>query len=125
MNDENLVSSLVAAHHSRIQALLEGDLETLGKVVGEDLIFVSAHGKMQTRPEVFAAFESGALKIERMVSRDIAARLYGDIGILIYRADTKMTDGAVTIEGMTRSTTVYARRGDGWQLISQHQSRIE
>lgn len=125
MNDENSRSSLVAAHHTRIRALLDGDLETLATVVSEDLIFVSAFGAMQTRPEVFAAIESGALKIERMASRELATRLYGDIGILIYRADTKVVDGAVTFEGMTRSTTVYARQGGGWKLISQHQSRIE
>jgi len=30
-----------------------------------------------------------------------------------------------TVEGMTRSTTVYAFRNGGWQMVSQHQSRIE
>jgi ketosteroid isomerase-like protein len=127
MNDENteLHESLVAAHHARIRAVLDSDVNALSEVVGEDLIFVSAFGKIQTRPEVFAAFASGALKIERMDSSDIATRIYGDIGILIYMADTKTIDGEVIVEGMTRSTTVYARRDGGWQLISQHQSRIE
>jgi len=125
MNDETLHSSLVAAHHGRIQALLDGDIEALGRFVGEDMIFVSADGATRTRPEVFAAMQSGALKIERMVSHDIATRLYGDIGILIYRGDGKLVDGGVAVEGMTRSTTVYARHGEGWKMISQHQSRIE
>ncbi len=125
MTDEASHASLVAAHHTRIQAVLDGDIETLGKVVSEDLIFISAFGKTATRPEVFAAMQSGAMKIERMVSHDISTRLYGDIGILIYRADTKMVDGGVTVEGMTRSTTIYARHDEGWKLVSQHQSRIE
>jgi hypothetical protein len=127
MPDDNAArqDSLIAAHHTRLQALLDGDLETLATVVGEDLRFVSAFGKVQTRPDVFAAFESGTLKIERMNSSDIGTRLYGDIGILIYKADTRTIDGDTVIEGMTRSTTVYAFRDGGWQLISQHQSRIE
>ena len=127
MNDPSpeLHETLVAAHHARIRALLHGDLDALATVVGEDLIYVSSFGTMQTRPEVFAAFRSGTMKIERMETSDIATRIYGDIGILIYKADTKMINGAVTVEGMTRSTTIYARRSGGWQLISQHQSQIE
>ncbi|NKB55989.1 MAG: DUF4440 domain-containing protein [Alphaproteobacteria bacterium] len=123
--DSELHESLIDAHHSRIQALLDGDVAALSTVVGEDLVFVSPQGKSQTRPEVFASFQSGALKIERMESRDISTRIYGDIGILIYSANAKLIDGDVAVEGMTRSTTVYARRNGGWQLISQHQSRLE
>ncbi len=118
-------ASLVAAHHTRIQALLDGDVNMLSTVVGEDLVFVSSSGKTQTRPDVFTAFQSGTLKIERMVSSDISTRIYGDIGILIYKADAKLIDGDTSVEGMTRSTTVYALRDGGWQLISQHQSRTE
>lgn len=127
MTDDSaaLRDSLIAAHHTRLKALLDGDLQLLATVVGEDLRFVSAYGKIQTRPDVFSAFESGTLRIERMDSSDIETRLYGDVGILIYKADTKTIDGATVIEGMTRSTTVYVHRDSGWQMVSQHQSRIE
>lgn len=60
-----------------------------------------------------------------MKASDVSTRLYGNIGILIYNADAKMVDGETTVEGMTKSTTVYAYRDGGWQLVSQHQSRIE
>lgn len=124
-DDTGLHASLVDAHHARIQALLDGNVEALRNVVGEDLRFVSSFGKIQTRPEVFDAFKRGTLRIERMKTFDISTRIYGDIGILLYAADTKMIDGDVTVEGTTRSTTVYAMRESGWQLISQHQSRLE
>lgn len=123
--EEELRDSLIAAHHTRLKALLDGDLQLLATVVSEDLRFVSAYGKVQTRPDVFTAFESGTLKIERMDSSDFETRFYGDVGILIYKADTKTIDGDTVVEGMTRSTTVYVRRDGGWQMVSQHQSRIE
>ena len=37
---------LLAAHEARIAALVSGDLEALGQVVGEDLVFVNAAGKV-------------------------------------------------------------------------------
>jgi hypothetical protein len=125
MTDASGHESLVIAHETRLRALLDGDLDTLRTVVGEDLVFVSSHGKTNTRPEVFAAVEAGTLQILRMDASDVSTRLYGDIGILIYKADAKMIDGDTTIEGMTRSTTVYSYRDSGWQLVFQHQSRIE
>ncbi|MBL4721531.1 MAG: nuclear transport factor 2 family protein, partial [Alphaproteobacteria bacterium] len=115
---------LIAAHDARLKAVMEGDLEALRKVVGEDMIYVSATGQARTRAEVFAAFSSGALKMNRMEASEVQTRLYGDVGILIYKADAKFVDGGVTVEGQTRSTTIYARRNGGWEMISQHQSEI-
>ncbi|MDP6875487.1 MAG: nuclear transport factor 2 family protein [Alphaproteobacteria bacterium] len=127
MNSDSpdLHASLTAAHHDRLNAVLQGDLDALSRVVGEDMIYVSSFGKAYTRADVFAAFQSGAMKIERMESYDISTRIYGGIGILIYQADTKMMNGDDITEGVTRSTTVYELRDGDWQMISQHQSPVE
>jgi ketosteroid isomerase-like protein len=124
MDNENkeLHASLIAAHQTRLKALLDGDAAILATVVGEDLTFVSSTGQTLKRPEVFAAMKAGTMKIERMDDFDIDTRIYGDIGVLIYCADTKAIHGNDILEGTTRSTTIYAKRGEGWQLVSQHQS---
>ena len=118
-------TSLIAAHETRLKALLAGDLEMLKTVVAEDMVFVSSFGGTSTRADIAAGINAGTMQILRMDTSDISTRIYGDIGILIYKADAKMQDGEMTVEGMTRSTTVYAFRDGGWQMISQHQSRIE
>ena len=118
-------TSLIAAHHARLSALIAGDIEALGKVVAEDMIFVSAKGITRTRPDVITSFKAGTMKIERMHSFDISTRIYGNTGILMYQADTKSRDGDLTIEGVTRSTTVYINGDGGWRMVSQHQSFLE
>lgn len=125
MTNANRRESLIKAHETRLKALLDGDLDMLRAVVGEDMVFISALGKTTTRAEVIEAYKAGTMKIQRMDASDISTRLYGDIGILIYTADGKTTHGDITVEGMTRSTTVYAYRDGGWQMVSQHQSRLE
>jgi ketosteroid isomerase-like protein len=115
---------LIAAHEKRLKALLAGDLESLKTVVGEDMVFVSSFGETSSFGDVVAACNAGTMRILRMDASDISVRIYGDIGILIYKADAKMTHGEATVEGITRSTTVYAFRDGGWQMISQHQSLI-
>ena len=118
-------ASLVAAHHARIQALLEGDLDALSKVVGEDLVFISAFGQTQTWPEVVTSIKSGALKMRRMDSADISTRIYGDVGILTFKADTVSEDDGITFESTTLSATVYVKRNGGWQMVSQQHSPIQ
>ncbi len=125
MADADRHASLVTAHETRLKALLAGDLEALKTVVAEDMVFVSAFGGISTRADVAVGIEAGTMQILRMDASDISTRIYGDIGILIYKADAMMQDGDKTVEGMTRSTTVYAFRDGGWRMISQHQSRIE
>ena len=118
-------ASLITAHETRLKALLAGDLEMLKTVVGEDMVFISSSGGTTTRADVIARFNAGTMQIMRMDASDISTRIYGDIGILIYKADGKSRDGETVVEVITRSTTVYAFRDGGWQMISQHQSRIE
>jgi hypothetical protein len=121
----DLHASLIAAHHDRLNAVLEGDLDALAKVVGEDMIYISSFGKAHTRADVVAALQSGTMKIERMESYDISTRIYGNIGILLYQADTKMVNGDDIVEGVTSSTSVYELRDGNWLMISQHQSPVE
>ena len=127
MNDDSpeAHATLVAAHHARLRALLDGDLDALRRLVDESLVFISAAGVAMTWSDVVAGFQAGALKFERMDSSDIATRLYGDIGILIYKANNKGLDDGVAVESVTLSTSVYTKRDGGWKLISQQHSRIE
>ena len=122
---EETIETLIAAHHARLNALMAGDRDAVARVVAEDMHYVSAVGHVQTRADVFEAIGSGELVIEKMESRDLQARIYGDIGILIYAADTRMRQGGRLVNGMTRSTTVYERRAGNWMMISQHQSYLE
>ena len=122
---EETIETLIAAHHARLNALMAGDRDAVARVVAEDMHYVSAVGHVQTRADVFEAIGSGELVIEKMESRDLQARIYGDIGILIYAADTRMRQGGRLVNGMTRSTTVYERRSGNWMMISQHQSSLE
>ena len=119
------VDALIAAHHARLTALIAGDTKAVAKVVAEDMRYVSATGAVQTRADVFEAIGRGELVIERMESSNLDARIYGDIGILIYAANTRMRQAGRSVDGMTRSTTVYALRDGNWMMISQHQSHLD
>ena len=117
-------TSLVAAHHARIQALLNADLDALSKVVGEDLVFISAFGHTMAWPDVVASISSGSLKMLRMDAAGIKTRIYGDVGLLTYRAKTESEHDGEKIVTSTISVTVYVKRNGGWQMVSQQHSPL-
>ncbi|MEM7406389.1 MAG: nuclear transport factor 2 family protein [Pseudomonadota bacterium] len=117
-------ASLMAAHQARLDALIANDTEALAQVVGEDMTFIGPDGGQISRADVVAAIHAGTLITERMDCFDISTRLYGDIGVLLYSAHARTSDGVVTFEGRVRCTTVYYWRDGGWQMVSQHQSRM-
>ena len=117
-------TSLVATHHARIQALLNADLDALRNVVGEDLVFISAFGHTMAWPDVVASISSGSLKMLRMDAAGIKTRIYGDVGLLTYRAKTESEHDGEKIVTSTLSVTVYVKRNGGWQMVSQQHSPL-
>ncbi|MCB1744824.1 MAG: nuclear transport factor 2 family protein [Gammaproteobacteria bacterium] len=119
------IARLLDAHNTRLRALLDADTDTLREVVDEDMIYISSTGSMSTRGDVLEAFARGRMRIDRMEAGPPDIRLYGEVGIVIYDADVIMIHGDTRVEGATRSTTIYYERDGRWQMVSQHQSRIE
>ena len=117
-------ASLIAAHDARLQALIAGDVDALARVVSEDMRFIGPDGTEITRPDVVASLQNGTLSIEKMDCYDISTRLYGDTGVLLYSAQARTSDGENVFAGRVRCTTIYIWRAEGWQMVSQHQSRL-
>ena len=116
--------ALIAVHEARISALVQGDLDALDQIVADELVFVSAVGKVLRKPEIVEAIANGQMEIRRIESSDIEVRSYGDVALLRYRALTTVRDGAQTIDGETQNTCVFVHRDGRWQMVNQHQCPI-
>ena len=44
---------LKAVHEARIRALVTGDLDTLDRCVADDLTYISPHGRVLSKQDVF------------------------------------------------------------------------
>lgn len=116
--------AVLDVHQARLKALVDGDLEALERLVGEDMVYISAHGAVQTRAQVFESIRSARLRIHRLDSDDVTVTLYGDVAITRYRAESHSDDGDDVIQGTVRSTAVYVMRDGRWQLVSAHNCLI-
>jgi ketosteroid isomerase-like protein len=115
---------VIDVNQARIDALVAGDIDTLDRYVGDDMRYVSATGSVQTKAQVFAAFRSGEVRLERQDPSDLDVRIHADTAIVGYRADSVTIDRGKRIAGTTHCTSVYVRRDGRWQLVVQHNTFI-
>ena len=118
------MENLIQVHEQRILALLEGDLQSLGRCVSDDLIFTTPHGNLLTKTDVFDKIKNGEMDVRHMRVNDLYLRKNGDTAVITYRCETAYTDNNVMVDGTVRSTTVYIFRDNRWQLIAAHQSTL-
>ncbi len=112
-------------HSERLQALVQGDLAKLDQIVGDDLVYISPTGQVQTKAEVVADRKSGALKVSAIEAEDVQVRVYGETAVVTYRTINKgFLDNGKDFSGQIRATSVYVKRDGRWQLVSQQMTRI-
>ena len=55
---------LKAVHEARIRALVTGDLDTLDRCVADDLTYISPHGRVLSKQDVFDSIRAGKMTIQ-------------------------------------------------------------
>ncbi|MAI59103.1 MAG: hypothetical protein CML56_09050 [Rhodobacteraceae bacterium] len=120
-----VTTSVLKVHEDRVQALVEGDLNTLDRCVSDDLTFTTPHGTLLTKAMVFDSIRSGRMDVKRMQVDDLVLREYGDTAVITYRALTSYTDGEALVDGIVCSTTIYLFRDNCWQLIAAQQGLVK
>jgi len=101
----------------RFQAMIDSDFDTLGKLLGDDLIYTHSTAQSDTRAEYLALCKKGVfkyLKIERPIE---TIQVYGDT--VVVTGNVKME---AIVEGKSkllnsRYTDVWIKGTKGWQMV--------
>ena len=115
---------LKAVHEARIRALVTGDLDILDRCVADDLTYISPHGRVLSKQDVFDSIRQGKMTIQSMEVTDLKSSQFGDSAVLTYQAYTKFNDDGTIVDGNVRGTNVYLRRQGLWQLYLAQQTSI-
>ncbi len=116
---------VLAAHKERLRALVSADVATLDRLVSDDLTYTSVAGRVQSKADIVAALESGALRVATADADDVKVRVYADTtAVVTYRSAARFVDRGQNIAGALRATSVYVKRDGRWQLVAQQLTRI-
>ena len=117
--------AVVASERAWSDAFLRHDLEAISGLLADDFVGIDGRGVVsdkaaeleEARPPKPGA--QGSVLVSEALS-DIRVRMYGDTAILTAINTAHFSDSTIRY----RRTTVWVRRGSGWQCVSFHGSRI-
>ena len=108
-----------ALEHLR-QATLAGDADKLDALLGDDLTFITATGRLITKSQYVKAVRGRMLLVDLLTFEDVAIRVYGDTAVVTHVTEIKERIGGAPAGGRFRTTRVLVKDSRGWRLVAVH-----
>ena len=115
---------VLAAEDERYAAMVDGDLETLDRLLADEVSYAHSSGVRDTKEQYFAKVRSGYYdyhSIDHPVER---VAVLGDTAIVVGRMTADLTvDGTrKTIDNL--ALAVWTRTDAGWRLLAYAPTRL-
>jgi ketosteroid isomerase-like protein len=124
--DDAAAKEVLAAESARTAALDNRDVATLEMILADDLIYVHASGRVDTKATMLDAIRSGQIHYISWTPKRLNARVNGDTAVLDGEYQVRVTDRRVKPDPFDVNIfilAVYARRGSRWQQIAWQSTR--
>jgi hypothetical protein len=103
----------------------KGDVETLERIISDDLIYTHANGLRQSKFDVIGVLGSSDMKYESITAYDVRVRIYNDTAIVAGRASIRIQAHGERESFEICYLDVYAKQEGRWQMVAWQSSRIE
>lgn len=110
----------------RTAALDRGDVAALEYILGDDLTYVHASGKIDTKQSMLEAIGTGQIHYISWQAKSMHVRLTGDAAVLNGEYPVRVTDRRVQPDPFEVNIfilSVYAKRDGHWQQIAWQPTR--
>jgi ketosteroid isomerase-like protein len=108
----------------RRDAMTKADVATLGELFADDMVWIHATARIDTKAGLLDAIGSGSTKYLSIDVTDETVRDFGDVvlvgGIAAMAAEIK----GETRELRNRFTIVWVRRGVSWQVVNWQSTSV-
>ena len=118
------VETVLDLDRIRRDAMTKADVATLGELFADDMVWIHATARVDTKAGLLDAIGSGSTKYLSIDVTDETVRDFGDValvgGIAAMTAEIK----GETRELRNRFTIVWARRGASWQVVNWQSTSV-
>jgi ketosteroid isomerase-like protein len=117
---------VLATEQARTDALDHSDVAALQRIMADDVTYVHASGKVDTKASYLAAIRSGELHYISWQPEGLKVRVSGNTGVITGEYAVRVTDARVQptpFDIHIFILTVYTRRSGRWQQIAWQSTR--
>ena len=118
------IETIKALDGERMCAMVAGDLETLGRILSDDMTYVHTSAAVDTKQSIMESIGNGNLNYKKMAARDVQVRDFGDTAVLRGQADVEVISGGNDLKFSLEFTEVYVNGDAGWQMVAWQSTRL-
>src|SRR5262245_58943448 len=113
------------AEEARYAAQMANDFATMGRLFGDDLVYIHSSTTVDTKASFIESMRSGAVKYRSMTRGDVKVRAYGCIAIISGRGSFEVTARGQDLKLELLFHAVWAKRpAGGVQFVSWQATRL-
>jgi hypothetical protein len=118
-------AAVLAAQRERLQAMVRGDLDALGRMLPDDLTYTHASGVADTKASLLESIKAGRLKYKAFDPGQPRVRIYGNTAVLTGTATVQVESATIgPAPFQILFMDVYVRKADGrWQGVAWQSTR--
>jgi ketosteroid isomerase-like protein len=123
--DSATEAAIARLETERINAVLAGDRAVLDRIFADDLSYVHASGRVDTKTTMLADVAAGRMKYKKFDRSDVKVRAYPSTAIVTGKAAVDVDIDQKNLVLGILFTGVYVKQADGsWRMVAWQSTRI-
>ncbi len=123
---DNLKDQIAFVEEELRQAMLASDVNTLNRLISDDLVFTDHLGQLLTKQSDLEVHRSGILNFSTLEPSEQFLKANDEIVIVSVRMKTSGTYSGEPFTIDLRFTRIWQRaEGRGWRVVAGHSSAIQ
>ena len=118
-------NAVAQAERKLAEAHLQLDLKTIDHLLHPDYVIIQPGGKVETKAEVLASYQTGTRRWNSAQSDQLDIRPYGHMAIVVGRWRASGQYGAERFDYAARFLSIWVKQDGRWQNIGYQATEIE
>ena len=107
-----------------IQAMRDSDVETLDRLLADDLVFTNHLGQLVTKQQDLQAHKNHDVSIDSITSRNQDVIMLGNSAVVVTELEITGSYQGREASGRFRFTRVWLNHFGTWQVVVAHSSKV-
>lgn len=121
--DRMSTEEALACEQARADAFAGGDAESLGKLLADELVFVHASGKVDSKQSYLEFVRSGAASYQGVDNSDMSVQIFDHVAVVNGIVSAKVMHEGVLKSPRNHFISTWVKRNGAAQLVAwQHTS---
>lgn len=124
--DESATEKFVLKlHEAKFRWMVNKQLDSLNNLLDERVQYVHSNGWVQNKKEVTEDIRSGKLTMTNVKVSEAKARVYKGFVVVNGKGVFSIIMDSKPLDILLLYTEVYAKRQNGWLLVSRHANKLQ